>query len=259
MSEKDKKPILAVHKQDARKDYREAGEVLKSEIEKGYVKRKKPMRVLDEPKDASQTLQQMRGKYILGKLGSKLASEIDLTHINKGDMFSACRLGWDGMKYNKKIVDTGIQATTKAKKPTLRLYHKILSPLGNFIIGYKVLSKYCTGKNKDFIKTNELAEAKAFYESMKTHIEAIDVGMVDEPRIYKHHLTSIKRKHGVKEQPKKHQAPVLYNVDGRPIKFHNLFSIDELIAEYEATHWGKNAIWQGAKTKAFKDWIVTRT
>ena len=261
MTEKTKKPI-SVHKDDVRKHFREASKTLIKEIEKGDIKRKTPTRVISEPKGGakvSQTMQQMRGKYILGKLGSKLAHEIDLTHVKKSDMFSACRLSFDGMKYNKKIVEAGINAVSKAKKPSMQLYHKILSPLGNFIIGYKVLSKYCIGKNKDFIKSNELAQSESFYKSMKTHVEAIDVAMVDEPRLYHATLTNIKRKHGVKEPAKKHQAPVLYNVDGRPIKYYDLFDMDEMIAEYEATHWDKNAIWRGAKTTAFKKWLNQRT
>ncbi len=258
MVEEKKKLPIGIHKKDVRKDFREPSEALKGEVEKGLIKRKRPYRIGDDPTDASETLQQMRGKYILGKIGSKMGYEIDLTKIPKGDMFSACRLSFDGMKYNKKIVEAGINAVSKMKKPSLMLYHKILSPLGNFIIGHKVLSKYCTDKGADYLKPGELTQAEGFYRSMKQHIETIDVSMVDEPRLYHHTLTSIKRKHGVIPQPRKHQAPILYNIDGRPVKFLDLFSIDELIAEYEATHWDKNAIWRGAKTKAFKEWLQTR-
>lgn len=257
MTEAARDPMFEVHKKDVRKKFRKSSEVLERELKKGLIKKKRPQRIVDvgKEKEVSTLAQTMRGQYILGKLGSKMAGELDITRIPVRDMYTTCRLGYDGMIRNKHRVETLLSHAKNVTKPDILEYKRILSPLGNLIIGYKVLKHYC----EKFIEKGEFAKAKAHYEGVKQQVTTIDRSMVDEPRIYHTDLTSLKRKHGVIPFPKKSQSPILYNVKGQGVRILDLFSMDELISNYEATHWGKHAFWQGAKTKAFREWLAKRT
>lgn len=253
-----RKPLIKVHKDDVRKHFRESSKTLESEIEKGFLRKKRPYRVLKgttKGNEVSQILQQMRGKYLIGKAASKIGKEIDLTHIPKRDMYSACQLGWDGMLYNKQFVEKTLDKVVKAKKPNLSTYKELMGYLGNYIIGHKVITRYCN----QFIDDSDISKAEEYYKGIKKQVDTIDDSIADKPRLYPHELNAIKRRHGVIPMFRKHQAPILYNKNGTPIKLLDLYDIDELIAEFESSNRGKNAIWRGAKTKAFKEWMQTRT
>ncbi len=251
-----KDPLIKVHKKDIREKFRESSEFLEEEIKKKGIKKKRPIRVIDlaREKDISASLQAMRGQYIASKLGSKMDIKLDSTLIPIRDLYSTCRLGFDGMKYNKKLVENKIKVITEIDKPSMKVYQSLLSPLGNFIIGHKVLKHYCP----KFISHKDLEKSKKYYEKVKIEVNTIDMTLVDEPKVYHHDLTSKKRIYGVLPKPKKYQAPVLYNVDGKPVRYRDLVNMDELIDEYEASHWKKHALWRGSKTKAFREWLNLR-
>lgn len=229
-------------------------ETLEKERAKG-LKKKTPYKIIDVKKisstDPSSLLQSMRGHYLLQKLADTAKEKFESTDVPKPDMFSACNLSYDGVIQNGQIVNKMIKDLTKLKEPSLDAYTDLMSPLGNMIIGHKILKHYC----HEFIEPNKLGEIQDYYSKVKQEIEVLDESLVDEPKTYHTDLTHIKRAHGVKEFAKVHQPPILYNIEGRGVRFVDLFTIDQLIAQYEAKHWGKSAIWQGAKTKAFEKWI----
>ncbi|MCP4762585.1 MAG: hypothetical protein GY870_12465 [archaeon] len=248
--------MVKTHKDDVReKAYKEPSEILLKEIIKGNIKSKRPIKVIHggKTKKPHELLQALRGQYLLGKAGAALSKKLEDIVLDRRDMYSVCQLGYDGVLKNSKNAQDKFDILMAQKKPTLRKYEDLMSPLGNMIIGYKVLKHNCV--DKGLLETNRLEKAKKGYDSLKKHIETIDVAMVDVPKLYQHELSSIKRKHGVIPMARKNQSPIRYNIEGKAMKYVDLFDIDELIADYEYKNRGKHAVWRGAKTKAFIDWL----
>lgn len=236
-------------------------EILKEMWKKGEIITKAVSKIVERKKlkQPSDVLKTLRTDYLLGKIAKLMSLKVEETAVSKKDMFSGCRLAYDGIQENKDEVNNTMKELLE--KPTIANYDKAMSPLGNMIIGYKVLKHYC----QPYIKPDEYQKAETYYKQKKKEFETIDEAFLTEANkhiregeeqvLYKHQLNRIKRLHGVIPQLKRHLAPVLYNIKGRPIKYVDLFDIDELIAEFEFKHPEKFAVHHGKETKAFRDWL----
>lgn len=186
----------------------------------------------------------LQSQYLLNKIVKTQQERLGSSVITENDMFRACQLGYNGMKelrdvINEKVDNIGTSISEEA-------YRDMVIPLGNFIIGYKVISNYC---NK-YLEPNEINYAKEYYGGMKQRIKDFSnkvrwMGTSGDAAMFK--------QHGVSPLPKT-KPEIIYNINRKGISSLEEYVLKDFIKEYESKT-GKNAFWKGAKTEAFKSFL----
>ena len=184
-----------------------------------------------------------------GDVDKEMERQEHRTVLDREDMFRACKLGYEGLEELKEeSADKLISLTSDL---SLKNYKETLTPLGNFIMGHKVIKEYC----QDLLTPKELETAQGYYNEMKEQIAAIDEET--NRHIENKYTVTIQRDYGVVERKKKptggygYSTPeTVWNVEGVPLRNVDDYAIMDAIRKYEKKT-GKNAIWRGARTQPF--------
>jgi len=234
---------------------KEPSDVLLKERKSGDIKRKKPIKVVQisgkkTKPTLSEILLDVQSRVASSKLQKMTLKKLNLTEIDKDDMFTVCRLGYDGILENKDDVHEAFNRFKEDK--TLLAYEELISPLFNIIVGHKTLKEYCP----NYITNKELNMAKEIYHNTKA--EAMEIGeeMVKaDEEVFKTSFVTLDRIHGLVPNYGKTVPPVRYNLDNYPIRYPQFFSLSKEITHFEREFPRKKAIWKGFQTKAFLKWL----
>lgn len=189
--------------------------------------------------------QRLQSQYLTMKLNKLKATERKQSLLNQEEMFPACHLSYEGMKEKQEIVNKKIKKL--GKNITLEEYKEIIAPLGNFIIGYKIIDNFCD----DYLDDKIIKDAKIYYEQMKAKIMTID-GVIDD----REHSIDLQRDYGVLPRTSKAQPITIYNVDDKtPIRNVEQYTLRDAIEVFEKKWKKKHAFWRGAKTQAFETFL----
>jgi len=98
-------------------------------------------------------------------LVGKILKEHDILNqrniLDDVDLLRACQLGIKGLDgYREDVADNLIKLL---KNMNLKNYKNVVSPLGNYIMGFKTVKEYCP----KYLRPNQLKTAQKYYTEMK--------------------------------------------------------------------------------------------
>ncbi|HEC37840.1 hypothetical protein LCGC14_0223250 [marine sediment metagenome] len=168
--------------------------------------------------------------------------------FNHNEMVKICHLAYDGIidntyEYEDKFTEIGDEYNN------LENIHKIFTPIGNAIIGHKVVKDYCG----EYISDKKKRDLRNKYGDIKTKVAKVLDSEVIEA--WATNIALLGREHGVFPETGKRQS-VLYNIEKIGIRYPELASIAKEISLFKEKFPDKEPTnYKTMKTGVFKSFL----